>query len=258
MHDKKTRPFQQLLMQNQSNIITLDSVDSTNNYARDLLNLGDVPEGTVISARYQTGGRGQSDNRWESEPGSNLLVSLIFYPKSVRPEDQFVLSMAVSLGLKDLLNEYTDGIKIKWPNDIYSGSDKIAGILIENAIAGDEIVHSIAGIGLNVNQTDFMSDAPNPVSLRMITGKEYSTDLLLERLISCVNERYASVSAMGRKAVAGEYHNALWHLGEWHSFRADEEIFSGQITGTDDRGCLLVRHRSGIVRDYPFRAIEYL
>jgi len=246
------------LMKIQANIINLKSVDSTNNYARNLLSQGKVPEGTVICAGYQTGGRGQSNNSWESESGSNLLVSMILFPKMIRPEDQFVLSMAVSLGIKDLLKKYTAGIKIKWPNDVYSGSDKIAGILIENAIAGNEILHTIAGIGLNVNQETFLSDAPNPVSLRMITGKLYDPELLRNQLIFCLHKRYIAVAASGREAVADEYHNSLWRLGEWHSFRADSDIFTGQITGTDDRGCLLVRHRSGIIKDYSFKEIEYL
>jgi BirA family transcriptional regulator, biotin operon repressor / biotin---[acetyl-CoA-carboxylase] ligase len=245
-------------MLNQTNIIYLKSVDSTNNYARNLLNRGEVPEGTVICAGYQTGGRGQSNNSWESESDSNLLVSMIFFPLMIRPEDQFVISMAVSLGLKDLLDNYTEGIKIKWPNDIYSGSDKIAGILIENAIAGNKIIHTIAGIGLNVNQERFLSDAPNPVSLKQATGKLYETRFLLEQLISSVQNRYIAVTTNGRKAVAGEYHNSMWRLGEWHTFRADSGIFPGQITGTDDRGCLLVRHRSGVIKNYAFKEIEYL
>ena len=245
-------------MQSQSNIIFLKSVDSTNTYARNLLNTGEVPEGTVVCAAYQTGGRGQSNNSWESEPGSNLLVSMIFYPKTVMTEDQFALSMAISLGIKDLLDKYADGIKIKWPNDIYRGSDKIAGILIENAIAGDEIIHSIAGIGLNINQDHFLSDAPNPVSLKMITGKVYKTELLLKQLITCVQNRYTAIAAIGRKAVESDYHSALWRLGEWHTFRSDSEVFTGQITGIDDRGCILVRQRSGIIRDYAFKEIEYL
>ena len=245
-------------MQVQNNIIYLESVDSTNNYAKNLINDGEVPEGTVISAGFQTVGRGQLHNKWESEPNNNLLVSIILYPSEIRPEEQFVLSMAVSLAIKDLLEKYISGVKIKWPNDLYSGNDKIAGILIENAIAGNEIVHTIAGIGLNINQEHFLSDAPNPVSLKLITGIEYKTSEVLHQLISCLNDRYAAVLAGERKGLEKDYHSSMWRLGEWHKFRTNMETFTGQITGTDKSGCLLVRNENGITRNYAFKEIEYL
>lgn len=245
-------------MEVQKNIIYLESVDSTNNYARNLLNQGKVPEGTVIWAGYQTVGRGQLHNKWESEPNSNLLVSIILHPSEIRPEEQFILSMAVSLAIKDLLDKYITGVKIKWPNDIYSGNDKIAGILIENAIAGNEILYTIAGIGLNVNQENFLSNAPNPVSLKILTREEYKTDELLNRLVVCLNDRYGTAKAVGRNGLDKDYHSSLWRLGEWHKFRSDNEVFSGQICGTDKQGCLLVRDENGVIANYAFKKIEYL
>ena len=125
---------------------------STNDQAFMLLKTINPVEGTVIYADFQKAGRGQKDNKWESEKGKNLLLSIILYPTSIRPEDQFYLSMAVSLGICDFIDSFFPGSKIKWPNDIYINDDKIAGILIENSVMGETIESTIAGIGININQ----------------------------------------------------------------------------------------------------------
>jgi len=244
-------------MQSGINLISLSSVDSTNNYARGLLMKGDVPPRTVVSAAFQTGGRGQSGNMWESEPDSNLLVSMILYPESIRPEEQFSISMVVSSGVMNMLSRYISGVKIKWPNDLYAGNDKIAGILIENAIAGESIVHSIAGIGINVNQKRFLSDAPNPVSLSILTGKEYNTGELLDELIESVTSCYNTAIRGGREDLIKQYHSSLWRMNEWHYFRTKEGTFKGMIVGTDRLGCLMVRDENGVTFNYAFKEIEY-
>lgn len=245
-------------MSHEPGIIWLSTVSSTNSYASQLLRDGVVAEGTVVSTLFQTAGRGQSKNRWESEYGSNLLFSMVLFPTLIRPEDQFSISIAVSLGIKDTLSKYIDSVKIKWPNDIYAGNDKIAGILIENAISGETIMHTVAGIGLNVNQQEFFSDAPNPVSIKMITGKEWDTASLLGELRESIYRRYKELLKGGREVMDGDYQRSLWRLGEWHRYRAETRGFTGMITGTSRSGCLMIRDESGTINEYAFREIEYL
>ncbi|MCX6329107.1 MAG: biotin--[acetyl-CoA-carboxylase] ligase, partial [Bacteroidia bacterium] len=155
------------------------NLSSTNDQASLLLKTESPPEGTVIYTDSQSAGRGQKDNKWESDEGKNLLISIILYPKSIAPENQFYISMAVSLGICDFIDSFFPGSKIKWPNDIYIKNDKIAGILIENSILGETIENSVAGIGININQEKFSDVVPNPVSIKMVTGNEYDRVICL-------------------------------------------------------------------------------
>ena len=161
-------------------IIRLDNVDSTNTYLSGIAS--NSPHGTCVLADRQSAGRGQRGNTWESEPGKNLTFSVLLRPDGLHASQQFRISQAVSLAITDTLDGFLpEGIeaKVKWPNDIYVGNRKICGILIENTLCGAAIQHSIIGIGLNINQRDFLSDAPNPVSLYQLTRKD-----------TCINDIY--------------------------------------------------------------------
>lgn len=168
--------------------IRLQQTDSTNRYLRELASAGqapDVPHGlVVVSADYQTAGRGCGTNRWESERGQNLLFSVLYRPRHIAAKDQFVISMAVAVALREVLAQYGEDFSIKWPNDLYHDDRKISGMLIENQLKGDQVKSCIIGIGLNVNQTLFVSDAPNPVSLKQITGNDTDREELLAQLVS--------------------------------------------------------------------------
>ena len=159
----------------------LAETDSTNDYLAKLCNQGNIEEFYTERTEYQTSGKGQRGNSWESEPGKNLLFSFVFYPTALEAKSQFNLSMLVATGLVDALSGYTDGFSIKWPNDIYWKDQKIAGILIENMLEGKYISQCIVGIGLNVNQTVFHSSAPNPISLAQIIGKEIDREELFKK-----------------------------------------------------------------------------
>ena len=140
-------------------------------------------EVTLVSAEEQTAGRGQQGNSWEAEKGKNLLFSLRIHPHTIEAAQQFILSQALALSLKRTPDDYTSDTSIKWPNDIYWKDKKIAGILIENELTGKQITSSVLGVGLNINQTVFHSDAPNPVSLAQIIGHEEERQLILESII---------------------------------------------------------------------------
>src|SRR5690554_2262357 len=139
-------------LSNERKIVRLDEVESTNLYLRQLVREEHPEEGSVVIADYQTGGRGQMGNSWLSAKGENLLFSLLIYPRGVKANEQFIISRIASLAVKNTLDQFTDDIRIKWPNDIYWKDKKIAGILIENDISGRVITNSIIGIGININQ----------------------------------------------------------------------------------------------------------
>jgi len=165
--------------------------NSTNTLLKELIAAGDPPQ--YIYAGYQTAGRGQAGNGWESEEGKNLLCSILLPPRKELFELNVVVSVAVCLLVKKVIERsglcsLSEAVSIKWPNDIYWQDKKIAGILIENAIIGNEVRYSIAGIGLNVNQTEWKSDAPNPISLKQVTGKEWNVDELMESLVQEVEK----------------------------------------------------------------------
>ena len=235
-----------------------EKVSSTNTVAAAMIREENPAEGTVITATYQDSGRGQQGNSWESEPGKNLLMSVILYPVMVSPADQFIISRMVSLAVHDLVAGHSQAARIKWPNDIYVGDDKIAGILIENTIMGDKLASTIAGIGLNVNQEIFRSGAPNPVSLRQVTGRELDLAAVTGDLIAALDRRYAMVTRGEATALGSEYQKALYRAGEWHRYADDTGEFEGMIERVMPDGMLSVRKRNGVSRLYAFREIDYI
>ncbi|MGB8491485.1 MAG: biotin--[acetyl-CoA-carboxylase] ligase [Bacteroidales bacterium] len=240
-----------------SEIIFKKNDESTNNSALKLLRDSSPPEGTVIHTNYQIAGRGQKGNAWESEDGKNLLFSIILYPESVSPESQFILSMAISLGVLDYLRGFTTSARIKWPNDICVNNDKIAGILIENSILNDRIVNSVAGIGFNLNQTQFREYVPRAVSLKMIAGRDFETGHAMKELLGCIDLRYKQVLAGKDQQIRKDYHSALYRIMEWHDYKTASGTFNGRIISVKDSGILRIEDRSADIREFMFREIEF-
>ncbi|MCE5346268.1 MAG: biotin--[acetyl-CoA-carboxylase] ligase [Bacteroidales bacterium] len=241
-----------------SKIFFIKNLSSTNTYATLLLKNSDVPEGSVVYTNFQTSGKGQKGNRWESEDGKNLLISIILFPSMINPSDQFYISMAISLGICDFLKRYIPVCAIKWPNDIYVGNDKIAGILIENSIMGGLIENSVAGIGLNINQDKFLSDAPNPVSLRMITGKDFDLKTCLKQLISDLDKRYKQLIAGELIHIKEDYVTLLFRLNRWYSFRDSNGIYTGRIISVTDFGRLQIEQENGKTNEYTFKEVDFI
>lgn len=220
---------------------------------------------SVIAAMFQTSGRGQRSNQWESRSGENLTFSILFKPSDLMIHEQFCISQVTALGIIDFLKSEGVEAKVKWPNDIYVGDRKICGILIENTSSGDKLSASIAGIGLNLNQAEFDSDAPNPVSLTMLTGRHYELKETLIRVIQCIMKIYLEISRGEKRfylrtSLDGRFLETLYRRGEWHFF---EEMPQGRrirarILGTDDSACLQLEHDDGSVKSYAFREIKYI
>ena len=177
-------------MDSKTDIIWLERVDSTNDEAR--RHISEIDNLSVVSALEQTKGRGQHGNTWLSMPGENLTFSLIVKDFRIKANEQSAISQATALSLTKILGRYGIEARIKWPNDIYAGDNKICGILIENSLKGMEIDWSIIGIGLNVNQTSFPEDLPNPTSMRLCTGNSnpYNTRTIHEEYIEIITGYY--------------------------------------------------------------------
>ena len=239
-------------------IIRLHSTESTNNYANSQLRANEVAEGTVFLAYEQSAGRGQMANFWESEPGQNLTFSIVVYPHFLDIRRQFMLSKAVTLGIYRALTKYVDDLHIKWPNDIYAGNQKLGGILIENSIMYSSIKSAVIGIGINVNQNLFLSKAPNPVSLKILTNQEYDCELVLSEILSQIDFYYTMLQKGEQEFIDLEFISVLYRLHEKHWFKSEQEIFEGQIIGVNEIGQLLIRNENGEVLDFHFKEVEFL
>lgn len=241
-----------------SKIFSRENLSSTNSYAIHLLASERPAEGTIITTDFQSAGRGQPGNSWESEAGKNLLFSIILYPEFISPAEQFIISMAVSLGISDFVSRHAGRSKVKWPNDIYVDNDKIAGILIESSTMGGKVSYMVVGIGLNINQDNFRSNAPNPVSLRQITGKMYDTTSCLEETAADLDRRYRQVMDGNRNEVKSEYLMNLYRYNEWTTFRNTEGSFTGMIKDVEYDGRMTVETRTGQDRRYYFKEVEFI
>lgn len=242
------------------NIIWIDACPSTNSH------VASFPldtNGVVVATRAQTAGRGQKGNSWESEPDKNLTFSVMWQPHGFAARDQFAISEAVALAVIDLLSELGLEATVKWPNDIYVGDKKICGILIEHSVMGLDLSRTIAGVGININQREFVSDAPNPVSVIQLIGAELSLEPLLERYVSILESRLDAIStAEGRRDIHDEFQKCMWRFdGKPYPFRDrdSEQTYLGIIRGVEPLGFLEVENtETGEVRKYAFKEVEFL
>lgn len=236
--------------------IELAEVASTNTYVKQ--HAANLPDLAVVYAVSQTAGRGQRGNSWESEPGKNLTFSFLLKRPRVDVTAQFALSEAVSLAMLDVLDTLTPDIRVKWPNDIYHCDNKLAGILIEHSLQGRDIDYMVAGIGLNVNQRRFVSDAPNPVSLVNITGREHDLLPLLRSLGDALASRCREAET-DRTALHDTYLRRLYRRdGRQHGFsRPDGTPVSAAIVDVKPEGNLVLLHSDGSRHSYAFKEIIY-
>jgi BirA family biotin operon repressor/biotin-[acetyl-CoA-carboxylase] ligase len=241
-----------------ANHIPLESIDSTNSYAKQLIATQKVAEGTLVTAREQTAGRGQAENVWHTEPGQNLTASYILYPTFLAADKQFFLNMAVSLAVRELCEEAINGeILIKWPNDIYHRNKKVAGILIENTISGSQLSSSVIGIGLNVNQTEFDPKIPNPTSLKLITGQEQSIETITRKLSSYMEKYYLQLRNLHFNFLDKGYTVHLYRYNQTALYRRENQEFRGEIMGVTKEGKLIIESNGRQLR-FGLKEVEYL
>lgn len=250
------------------NIHWFDTVDSTN--TRLMADRQQCNDGTVYAALFQTAGRGQKGNRWESKAGENLTFSILFKPEALPATEQFLLSQIVALGLVDYLATKGITAMVKWPNDIYAGDRKICGTLIEPVLADGRVTAAVAGIGLNVNQLEFDPSLPNPTSMRCETGQSFDIREELPRLLAPIFDRYERIgSPYARNGFDALYLEKLYRRGEWFTFeelsasdvpaehRSGHQV-KARILGIDPKSRLLLEHADGTIHVYGSKEIKYI
>ncbi|MBR2205576.1 MAG: biotin--[Prevotella sp.] len=269
-------------------VIHIDETDSTNGWLREFASdehritrkndIRDVQKdirdilchsdaNIVIVAEYQSAGKGCGSNTWESEKGKNLTFSVLLHPTEIRAKWQFRISEAVSVALCETLERLfrpfspsdsspdsgEQKVTIKWPNDIYVGDRKICGILIENRLKGSTITDSIVGIGLNVNQREFLSDAPNPVSIYQLTGEETDREALLQAFLA----ELSKAMEMEPEALTEAYHRRLYRRVGMHLFSDSQGDFEAKVLNVLDDGRLVLLDAEGKARMYAFKEVAF-
>ena len=240
----------------------VDNCDSTNSV---LKRRGDsAPDGLTLAAREQTAGRGQRGNTWEAAPGKNLTFSVMLRPQGLTAERQFDFLMLTALAILNVLERRLGreaGLSLKWPNDIYAGNRKLGGILIEGVIGGGRVESMIVGAGINVNQTVFISDAPNPVSMVQIAGRTFVLEDLLEEIAEEICMQVGVYESDPDSEQLREiYKSVLWRRSGLHPYRDTRsgECFDAEIADVLPTGILRLLHADGSLHDYEFKEIAAL
>ena len=256
-------------------IICLDSTDSTNNWVAQ--NEDKLPSPSMVRCHSQIAGRGQRGNTWESEPGKNFTGTVLFHPLTFPATSQFLISEAIALAVVNTLAFFGIRAKVKWPNDVYVGDRKICGILVEHVIMGNVISRTLAGIGINVNQKIFISDAPNPTSMALEKNREYDIDNVAEILADKILENLYEINALNpgkdrekyfdygkninSKIIHEKFLSHLWRKdGSFHHFidKKRDEIINAQIENVVPDGILYLRTELGDLREFAFKEVEFV
>ncbi|MEO7393389.1 MAG: biotin--[acetyl-CoA-carboxylase] ligase [Chitinophagaceae bacterium] len=248
--------------------VELQSVDSTNNYARNLIYEGLAQHGMAIFAHEQLAGKGQRGKIWSSDKDVNIILSLIINPKSLMLTQQFQLSVCIAVAVHEIFMQYAgDLAKIKWPNDLYWQDRKAGGILIESVVNSGEIIPgaishlpkwqwAIVGIGININQTAFPSYLKNPVSLRQITGKSFNTVILAKEICGILNTKFDELMEVGYESIYAQYLTHLYKINSKVKLRKDTRVFEAVIKGVTPDGKLIVFH--SFEEEFNFGDVEWV
>lgn len=245
----------------------LPEIPSTNTYLMQRCAHEDLPAGYTVCTFRQTAGRGQRGNGWESEPEKNISFTTILPSQGLSPEGLWRQSMLAALAVAKALQSYDLPATIKWPNDIYVGDEKICGILIENVLQGNQVKCSLAGIGVNINQRVFVSNAPNPTSMALLTGKEYDKQEVLERILQQLGE----LANLCPDGLEDEYMRHLYRREGFYRWREVEVTtapmmidhnhagsFLARIHSITPEGCLVLEAEDGNLQTYHFKEIKYI
>ncbi len=241
------------------NIIKLNAIDSTNNYLKKIIVDEGISDYTVVTAKFQTEGKGQLGTKWDSEDSKNLICSVYKKDINIKAQNQFVISALVSLALiKTLRKANLSNLHIKWPNDIMSDNKKICGILIENIVKENYIKDSVIGIGLNVNQTIF-NNLPNATSIKNLLGTSYSKDEILNDLVKNIEFFFNELEKASINSIFKTYEDALFRINVPSTFKNSKgDIFSGYIKGVTKLGKLKVMLEDNLIESYDLKEISML
>lgn len=243
------------LMDSPVNLLYLPQCQSTNDEMAQLLLIRqDVPEGFAVLTDFQTNGRGQGNNTWQSAKGQNLMFSLLLFPRYLEARHGFWLSAAIALGVAEALEDYLPGTKVKWPNDIFFGNRKLGGILIENQVSGSRFERSIVGIGININQLDLL---PSATSLALERGREFDRKLIFEAIRNQVFWNLQRLQTEGWEKVKQLYYRKLFKMGTPHDyFLPDGQTFRAVLKGISESGELILISALG-ERRFQFKEVSF-
>ena len=255
--------------------IALEETTSTNGYAKTLPE-DENHEPTLVTAEFQTAGRGAGTNTWESERSQNLLFSLIAYPQRLQANQMFALSEVTALAIRDALVAQCSmfnvqcstipssfggvggGFSIKWPNDIYYTDKKAVGMLIENDLRGRLVSRSIIGVGVNINQTRFVSDAPNPISLAQILNMEVNRDQVLESILHQFSHYYGMMEREQFTELHNLYMQYLYRRNALHTYADVTGTFQAKVIDVEPTGHLVLECQNGEQRRYDFKEVRFI
>ena len=218
---------------------------------------GLASNGMAWFAKEQTAGKGQRGKTWESEPGSNIALSLVLQPHHLNSTHQFYLSATVALACLEFFSKYAGReTKIKWPNDLYWRDRKAGGILIENVFTGSEWKYAVVGIGININQTKFSPDLKNPVSLKQITGNSLDTLVLAKELYELVMKKVADLQPGSFENILRSYNRHLYAANKKVKLKKDNAVFETEVKGVNVNGQLITTDT--MERQFDFGDVEWL
>lgn len=240
------------------NIIHKIETTSTNDEIKLLLSQENPREFTTVYADFQTQGRGQRGNQWKSTHGQNLLFSTLLKPLFLKANKQFTLSQIAALCVKKTLDEFTEGISIKWPNDVYWHEKKICGMLIEIDLADVYVGSCILGIGININQTDMNGSGPNPISLIKIINKEVDLKQVLDLCLQHLDEYYTLLKSGNESKIQKDYCECLFRKEGLHPFTDSTGTFNAHIQQIDPNGMMHLQLENGEIRQYAFKEVKYV
>lgn len=238
-----------------------EELPSTNTYAISFASKNKPPHGTVITAYHQVAGRGQYGSTWNSSANENIASSIILYPKNLPANRQFDLSKAIAIAVRDVVAYYLPDrtISVKWPNDIYIDDKKVCGILIQNILSGKFINTAIVGIGININQSAFSENLPNPTSIFLEKGATINVEEARQLLFNSIEFWYQLLDNNTMTPIHQYYYQYLYRRGISSSFivTATDEQFTGVITGVDHIGQLTIEE-NGKIRRFDFKEVRII
>jgi BirA family biotin operon repressor/biotin-[acetyl-CoA-carboxylase] ligase len=241
-------------------LFKLNATDSTNSYLRQLSKNKELGKWSVVTADYQTQGRGQKGAVWHSDNGKNLICSILLKLDDFNAEDQFMLNCAVSVGIHHYLKRYNlPKLRVKWPNDIMSVSKKLGGILIENTLVSNKINQCIIGIGININQEKFPDDLPMAVSIKQLTAYDTPRDIFLQDLLNSIQNKFELIFEKQYEELWVQYQSLLYRKDKAHMFKNNKgEQFMGVIRGVTKQGTLQIEREDSSMDAYNFKEVSYL
>jgi BirA family biotin operon repressor/biotin-[acetyl-CoA-carboxylase] ligase len=231
------------------------TLDSTNKEAQRLLASGPVNSGLTILTRQQTAGKGQYGRIWFAQPDSHLAMSVIYKPKALEASKLPIIGMKVSLAIIRALKKIAPSLdpRIKWPNDIYAGRKKLCGMLIENALSGSKVQHSIIGIGMNINESDFPPEIPNAISLLQATGAPHE----VEKTALLIRDEILTILEDKDPSWKNEYDHSLFGVDMPFQFYAEAKPFQAIVKGVSLEGHIILEWPDGIIRSYATHELKW-